>query len=627
MNHFCKHLFPILIFTAQICFSAPWFVSLSGNDATGTGTFDLPYLTISKAVTSAGAGDTIYVRGGIYPYTGSSTAITLPAKTGASVTSMCYLLSYPGERALLDFSAMTGTSADGLKINGSYWYIKGIDFKGAPHNGVKISGGNYNVVEFCSSFENRNTGIQLAAGASFNRFINCDSYNNRDSGDGNADGFSPKLDVGTNNYFYGCRSWQNSDDGWDGYLRPSDDVTDTLVNCWSFMNGYYKDGVTMGTGNGNGFKTGGCDVNASGYKTLKHNMTLIRCISFYNKAKGFDQNHNRGSVTMLNCTAFNNGNGSSTSGDKFNYAFSETLATSAGKELIAKNCISLGSTNGVQLSPSPTPVLVATNSWPEHATYPTNVTSATSADFISIDTTGVRGPRKADGSLPDIAFVHLVTGSQFIDAGIDVGFPFLGPAPDLGAFESSYPLPVELLSFIVLSEGSHALLQWMTVTEIDNYGFDIERRSVPYGQWQKIDFVEGRGTSNCPKSYVYDDKNIVSGRYAYRLKQIDNDGSFKYSYETEVLINTAPKKYSLSDGYPNPFNPATTIKFSVPEKSRVVLTIYNLLGQEVATLVDGTMEPGEYQKVFHAEHLASGIYLSVFDHGRDRLVKKLVLMK
>ena len=152
----------------------------------------MPFRTIPKAIFVAVAGDTVYVRGGTYTYTGSATAVTLPSKTGASATSRCYLISYPGERALLDFSAMTGTSADGLKINGSYWYLKGLDLKGAPHNGLKISGGSYNIVEFCTSFENRNTGVQLAAGASYNRFINCDSYNNRDAGDGNADGFSPK---------------------------------------------------------------------------------------------------------------------------------------------------------------------------------------------------------------------------------------------------------------------------------------------------------------------------------------------------------------------------------------------------------------------------------------------------
>ena len=508
-------VFFLLFVVLTISAATQYFVSTSGSD-TNSGTIDHPFLTISNAVGIVVAGDTIYVRGGSYSFTGSSTAITLPAKARANPSSRCNLFAYPGERALLDFSAMTGTSADGLKINGSYWYIKGFDCKGAPHNGIKVSGGNYNVVEFCTSFESRNTGVQLASGASYNQFINCDSYNNRDVGDGNADGFSPKLDVGTNNYFYGCRSWQNSDDGWDGYLRPSDDVTDTLVNCWSFMNGYYKDGITMGTGNGNGFKTGGCDANADGYKILKHNMTLINCISFYNKAKGFDQNHNRGSVTMLNCTAFNNGNGSGASGDMYNYAFPETLATSAGKMLTVKNCISLGSISGVQLCPNPTPVVVSTNSWL------TPFNGATNADFISIDTTGVRGPRKADGSLPDIAFMHLTSTSQFVDAGTDVGLPFLGRAPDLGCFESGY------------------------VTGVKD----------------------------------------------------QNDASI-------------PNVFTLYQNYPNPFNPSTTITYQVPYvgiQNFVSLQVYDILGRNVATLVNEVKPAGTYMAVWNASGMSSGMY-------------------
>ena len=389
---------------------------------------------------------------------------------------------------------------------------------------------------FVPHFENRNTGVQLASGASYNRFINCDSYNNRDSTsassyDGNADGFSPKLDVGTNNYFYGCRSWQNSDDGWDGYLRPSDDVTDTLVNCWSFMNGYYKDGITMGIGNGNGFKTGGCDADASGNKTLKHNMTLINCISFYNKAKGFDQNHNRGSVTMLNCTAFNNGNGSAASGDMYNYAFPETLATSAGKLLTVKNCISLGSSYGVQLCPSPTPVIAAANSWL------VPFTGATAADFITVDTTGVRGPRKSDGSLPEIPFMHLARGSQFIDAGTNVGLPFNGSAPDLGCFESSYTTSV----------GSENDL--------------------------KID--------------------------GFRLLQ----------------------------NYPNPFNPSTTIVYQVAKYGLVTLTIYDVLGREIARLVNEEKPAGMYTTVWDAIQMPSGIYFSMLTSNGERQTRKMVLMK
>ncbi len=104
-----------------------------------------------------------------------------------------------------------------------------------------MSGSN-NIIEFCCFYENRDTGLQLGGGAANNQIINCDSYYNCDSSQGNADGFSPKMDVGTGNYFYGCRSWQNSDDAYDGYLRGADDVTTTYENCWAFKAGYLKDG-------------------------------------------------------------------------------------------------------------------------------------------------------------------------------------------------------------------------------------------------------------------------------------------------------------------------------------------------------------------------------------------------
>ena len=110
--------------------------------------------------------------------------------------------------------------------------------------------------------------------------INCDSYYNADPSNGNADGFAPKLDVGSGNYFYGCRAWQNSDDGYDGYLRGTNNVNTTLVNCWAFKNGYLKDG-SASSGNGNGFKMGGSDD-----KTLNHNFTIENCLSFQNRVKG-----------------------------------------------------------------------------------------------------------------------------------------------------------------------------------------------------------------------------------------------------------------------------------------------------------------------------------------------------
>lgn len=405
----------------QLCFFiAPvgmarsrYYVSSAGND-NNSGTIDQPFLTVAKAHSVMVAGDTIYVRGGIYNL---SYTISLSSKTGADSTKRCCLFAYPGERPIFDFSAQT--TSDGIKVNGNYWYLRGIESRNAAHNGIAVNG-SYNIIENCSVYENRNTGLQLGNGASYNRIINCDSYYNFDPPlGGNADGFAPKLDVGTGNYFYGCRSWQNSDDGWDGYLRPSDNVSTTLDNCWSFMNGYLKDGSQIVTGNGNGFKMGGGDSGNA--DSLRHNMILRNCLTFDNRVKGFDQNNNRGSMTLLNCTAYRNGT----------YNFSIPGIRRVGATVSLMNCVSFAS-NGVTIV---NPTVLATNSW--MSPFVTSI-----ADFLSLDTIGVRGPRKPDGSLPDIAFMHLVLGSQFVDAGTNVGIPFNGLAPDLGAFETQPPTGV-----------------------------------------------------------------------------------------------------------------------------------------------------------------------------------------
>jgi len=396
------------------------YVAPLGDDAQ-SGTFDQPLKTIAKAHSLVNPGDTIFVRGGRYDLV---TTITL-SKSGSQAKAI-HLFAYRDEKPLLDFSGMIVASSNrGIRITGSYWYVKGLVIKGAGDSGMIINGSN-NIIEFCAFFENRDTGLQLDNGASFNRIINCDSYNNVDPSHGNADGFAPKLGVGTGNYFFGCRAWNNSDDGWDGYLRGADDVTTTIENCWIFKNGYLKDG-SPSSGNGNGIKIGGSDD-----KTLKHNVVIKRCLVFDNRVKGFDQNNNKGSMTLYNGTAYRNGT---------NYSLSLALAET--KTLTLVNCLAFGSQGQIASF-----AFQQTNSW----TLPLTVTAA---DFMSIDTTGVRGPRKADGSLPDVPFMHLAEGSRLIDAGTVVGIPFYGTAPDIGAFEwqsvtSVDSKPVYAESFSVL---------------------------------------------------------------------------------------------------------------------------------------------------------------------------------
>jgi hypothetical protein len=499
-----KRFLTILLMSFSILTAKTYYVSNSGLD-TNLGTIDAPFKTITKGINAMAAGDTVFIREGVFAL---STTISI-SKSGTAETRY-HLRAFPGERVVLDFS--TQTSSDGLKLNGQYWHVYGIEVKKSTHNGIAINSHN-NIVEFCATYENKNTGLQLGNGASNNRIINCDSYFNYDppSG-GNADGFAPKLDVGTGNYFYGCRAWQNSDDGWDGYLRPSDNVFTTIENCWSFMNGYLRDNSVIATGNGNGFKMGGGDTTNK--DSLRHNMTVTRSLAFDNRVKGFDQNNNRGTMVLLNCTGYRNG--------AENYKVSSFIRVS--ESLVVKNCLELG--NKVSLAAF---AKQTTNSW----TIPIPVSQG---DFVSLDTTGIRGPRKADGSLPDLGFMRLAAGSPLINAGTNIGLPFNGSAPDLGAFE--------------------------------------------------------------------------------------------YVSPNTVMKNTSiAAEYSLQQNFPNPFNPETSIGFTLPREAAVVLSVHDLLGRECGVLVKGTVAAGEHSVRWNASGVSSGVYFYRLTVDGVSMTKRMTVMQ
>lgn len=191
-------------------------------------------------------------------------------------------------------------------------------------------------------------------------------------------------------------------------------------------------------------------------------------------------------------------------------------------------------------------------------------------------------------------------------------------------------LPVELSSFSASTFGSVVKLSWRTETEIKNFGFEIERQvgsnQHAIGKWSTIWFVEGYGNSNSPKDYTFTDNTVVSGKYSYRLKQIDSDGSIDYSKIIEVDVE-APKRFELSQNYPNPFNPVTTINFILPEAGNVKLTLYNLLGEELKTLVSELKEAGIHTINFNANDLQSGLYIYKIEAGSFIQTKKMMLLK
>lgn len=187
------------------------------------------------------------------------------------------------------------------------------------------------------------------------------------------------------------------------------------------------------------------------------------------------------------------------------------------------------------------------------------------------------------------------------------------------------PIPVEFTSFRASVGDNGVELTWTTATELNNVGFDIERRAADATRFDKIGFVKGQGTTTNVSSYTFVDKD-AAGKLYYRLKQVDQNGSFDFSKTIEVDA-TKLVKFELSQNYPNPFNPTTTITYSIPQNIFVTLKIYNILGSEVAELVNGQVDAGIHKVNFNAYNFNSGVYFYTIKAGNFSETKKLTLMK
>ncbi len=188
-----------------------------------------------------------------------------------------------------------------------------------------------------------------------------------------------------------------------------------------------------------------------------------------------------------------------------------------------------------------------------------------------------------------------------------------------------YTVPVELVSFTANTISDEVELNWRTATETNNQGFEIQRLRKD-GEFEQVGYVAGFGTTTEPKSYSFIDTKLDAGSYTYRLKQIDFDGSYEYSNEINVEVEL-PLEYILEQNYPNPFNPSTTINYSIPEDGFVKLAVYNLLGEEVATLVNSFQKADRYNISFNASDLSSGVYVYKIESTNFSASRKLVLMK
>jgi hypothetical protein len=197
-------------------------------------------------------------------------------------------------------------------------------------------------------------------------------------------------------------------------------------------------------------------------------------------------------------------------------------------------------------------------------------------------------------------------------------------------YTDSSLIPVELSNLTANANNGNIELNWSTATELNNSGFEVQRlqnnKITKLQEWEKIGFVPGYGTTAESHFYQYIDEEVENGTYSYRLKQVDFDGSYSYSKTVEAVVNQ-PVVFSLKQNYPNPFNPVTNIQYEVASIQFISLKVYDVLGNEVATLVNEEKPEGDYEVEFNATGLSSGLYFYQLQAGNYISTKKMIFMK
>jgi len=250
------------------------------------------------------------------------------------------------------------------------------------------------------------------------------------------------------------------------------------------------------------------------------------------------------------------------------------------------------------------------------------------AELIKFDGTNWTSFNPSNSELPQTYSIDDLTFDKFGNLWIATA------SAGLVVFNENGIVPVELLSFTSSVIDKDVTLNWQTASETNNQGFEVQKfndsKIEKLQDWEIIGFVNGNGTTTAPQAYSFVDENLPAGKYQYRLNQIDFDGTFEYSNTIEVEINS-PTKFSLEQNYPNPFNPTTNIQYAISSRQFVTLKVYDVLGKEIATLVNEEKSAGSYEVDFNPEssirYPASGIYFYQLKAGDYIETKKMILMK
>ncbi len=430
--------FCLLLLCARALEGAEWYVSPKGDDA-AAGSIEQPFATILRAQQGVAPGDVVYLRGGTYlmkepnyPRRKGIFELVIPLRKSGQPGKPITYRAYENEKPVFDFSQL---KPDGMRITafhvvGSWLHLIGIEvtgvqvtMKGHTQSICFESQGSHNIFERLSMHDGQAIGIYHVRGSE-NLFLNCDAWNNwdytsEDGRGGNVDGFgchSSKGSVG--NIFRGCRAWFNSDDGYD-CLGASEPVI--FENCWAMYNGWSP--MFEARADGNGFKAGGYGSTPVERMPKVIPRHVVRgCVAVGNKANGFYSNHHLGGSDWLNNSAYRNSSNfnmlcrladNQTDVDGFGHKLMNNLSYRSRRDLVkveVEKCDLANNsfTRGMKLSQK---------------------------DFESLDEAELVQARQANGDLPVVRFLRPVEGSALVDAGIEVGLPFRGAKPDIGAIE------------------------------------------------------------------------------------------------------------------------------------------------------------------------------------------------
>jgi hypothetical protein len=514
-------VFVFLVATAS-AEAATYYLAPSGNDNNAC-TQTAPCFTLQKAWTLVAAGDTVYLRGGTYTYTKQQ---GLTGKNGTA-GNLIKVWAYPGETPIITRSA-TGYTTDiywhrsGLFFSGNYVHFKGLEITGYKNISGNVEDGllaydaNNNIFEQLNIHHNFH-GMYIENNSSNNLILNCDFHDNYTdyNGGGDSDGLGISYNTGTNNVVEGSRAWNNGDDGFDTFEAKG---LVTFKNSWAWHNGYQY-GTSTPAGNGVGFKLGSNFLQGT---TLQNTVVRIvqNTIAADNRDSGYHINEGDHRTQLYNNVSYANSN------TGLNFHWNNLVHT-------FKNNVSFGNSNRQ--------VEVSGNSISTNNSYGTGYSdggsgwaqTASASDFVSLDITQLDNPRNADGSLPTITAFTLTSNSDLINAGTNVGLPYSGSAPDIGAFEYGGTSTTNTAPTANAGADQTITLPTSSVT-LTGSGTDVGGSISSYS-WTKVSTLAGTITS--PSSASTTVTGLVQGTHTFRLTVTDNGG---LSATDTVLIVVNP---------------------------------------------------------------------------------------